>query len=286
MTFRSFKYSIGTTMLAGLLATAAFAQTPASDPYGPAGPPPGMQQQGQYLSSPTIRVSTDSRVTRRTPISSRVQRPNSRPQRPSPTCSRPSCHPRLPAARSPRRRLHLDPRLLGMERNRLRVGRWSLGCTSLRWRSLDPRLLGLGLRRLLLVPRLLGTLRRLLRWHQLRLRLLRHRLLRRILGRWPLLVQPRLLQHRPRLRLPHLHPRLLRILRTPGRQQLRPQHLDRATIAQHPASVDPASTVALTLLRRKPFQLQRLVRQRSALLQRKCWLQLRRTQLRPTEPEL
>ena len=56
MTFRSLKYSVGTTMLAGLLATAAFSQTPASDPYGPAGPPPGMQQgqtqqpynQGQY----------------------------------------------------------------------------------------------------------------------------------------------------------------------------------------------------------------------------------------------
>ncbi len=44
MTFRSLKYSVGTTMLAGLLATAAFSQTPASDPYGLAGPPPDMQQ--------------------------------------------------------------------------------------------------------------------------------------------------------------------------------------------------------------------------------------------------
>ena len=59
MTFlHSFKNSLGTTVLAGLLLSAtAFAQapsqTPPSDPYGPAGPPPDMQQQqgnpqGQY----------------------------------------------------------------------------------------------------------------------------------------------------------------------------------------------------------------------------------------------
>ena len=63
MTFlRSFKNSVGTTVLAGLLlSTGAFAQapsqTPSSDPYGPAGPPPDMQQQqgnpqGQYTQQP------------------------------------------------------------------------------------------------------------------------------------------------------------------------------------------------------------------------------------------
>jgi hypothetical protein len=42
---RRFKNSIAAAMLAGLvLSTAAFAQAPASDPYGPAGPPPDMQQ--------------------------------------------------------------------------------------------------------------------------------------------------------------------------------------------------------------------------------------------------
>ena len=50
---RLFKASIVTTALAGLILSAtANAQTPASDPYGPAGPPPDMQQQqgqpGQY----------------------------------------------------------------------------------------------------------------------------------------------------------------------------------------------------------------------------------------------
>src|SRR5271156_7038097 len=56
---RLFKSSLTTAMLAGLiLSTAAFAQTPASDPYGPAGPPPDMQQnsqnqyQGQYAQQP------------------------------------------------------------------------------------------------------------------------------------------------------------------------------------------------------------------------------------------
>jgi hypothetical protein len=46
MTFlRSFTNSVGATVLAGLLSTSAFAQAPSSDPYGPAGPPPDMQQQ-------------------------------------------------------------------------------------------------------------------------------------------------------------------------------------------------------------------------------------------------
>jgi WXXGXW repeat (2 copies) len=46
---RLFKNSIATTALAGLILSATvFAQTPASDPYGPAGPPPDIQQQGQY----------------------------------------------------------------------------------------------------------------------------------------------------------------------------------------------------------------------------------------------
>jgi WXXGXW repeat (2 copies) len=56
---RRFKRSIAATMLAGLvLSTAAFAQTPSSDPYGPAGPPPDMQQgspqnqPGQYGQQP------------------------------------------------------------------------------------------------------------------------------------------------------------------------------------------------------------------------------------------
>jgi hypothetical protein len=56
---RRFKNSIAATMLAGLvLSTAAFAQTPTSDPYGPAGPPPDMQQsnpgnpQDQYGQQP------------------------------------------------------------------------------------------------------------------------------------------------------------------------------------------------------------------------------------------
>ena len=53
MTFLcGFKHTVGTTLLAGLvLSTAALAQTPSSDPYGPAGPPPDMQQ-GQYAQQP------------------------------------------------------------------------------------------------------------------------------------------------------------------------------------------------------------------------------------------
>ena len=72
------------------------------------------------------------------------------------------------------------------------TGSTAPGCSALRRRALDPRLLGLGRWRLPLVPRLLGPHRRLLRRHQLRLRLLRHRLLRRLLARRPLLLQPRL----------------------------------------------------------------------------------------------
>ncbi len=51
-------------------------------------------------------------------------------------------------------------------------------------------------RQLLLERRLLGQQHRLLRWHQLWLRLLRDRLLRRLLERRTLLVQPRLQQLR------------------------------------------------------------------------------------------
>ena len=63
-------------------------------------------------------------------------------------------------------------------------------------RAVDARVLGLGRRRLLLERRLLGPDHRLLWRHQLRLRLLRHRLLRRILGPPSLLLQPRVQQLR------------------------------------------------------------------------------------------
>jgi hypothetical protein len=53
MSPRLFKSSIAITAIAGLvLSTAVLAQAPASDPYGPAGPPPDMQQQGQYAQQP------------------------------------------------------------------------------------------------------------------------------------------------------------------------------------------------------------------------------------------
>ena len=58
-------------------------------------------------------------------------------------------------------------------------------------RSLDPRLLGLVSQPLGLPPWILGPPHRLLRRHQLRLRLHRRRLLRRLLERQYLLLQPR-----------------------------------------------------------------------------------------------
>src|SRR5271165_316428 len=74
------------------------------------------------------------------------------------------------AADGPLRRLFVDARLLGIWRSGLLLGAGYVGAAALSWLALDSRLLGLGWG-LRLAWRLLGSSRRILRWHQLRLRL-------------------------------------------------------------------------------------------------------------------
>ena len=73
--------------------------------------------------------------------------------------------PRLRPARGPRAQLSLDPRLLELRPRRLLLGPRSLVCPSLLRRALDPRLLVLLRQPLPLPSRLLGPSHRLLRRH-------------------------------------------------------------------------------------------------------------------------
>src|SRR6201998_4968199 len=70
-------------------------------------------------------------------------------------------------------RLHLGPWVLGVGRRPVLLGTRDLGARTGRRLSLDTRILGLGRRLLRLARGVLGSARRFLRWHQLRLRLLR-----------------------------------------------------------------------------------------------------------------
>ncbi len=130
--------------------------------------------------------------------------------------------PRLRPTPRARRRLPLDTRLLGLRSRWLLLGSRRLDRTSLLRRSLDAWLLGLVGQSLSLAPRLLGHPRRLLWRRQLRLWIHRRRLLRWLLERRPLLLQPLRHQRRPlchqrlhphrRLQQPHLR-------RTPHQQR-------------------------------------------------------------------
>ena len=81
-------------------------------------------------------------------------------------------------------------RLLEPEPQRLLLGAGRLGGAVHR-RAVDAGLLGFRGRHLSVARRLLGAAHRLLRRHQLRLRLYRHRFRGRLLGSRPLLLQPR-----------------------------------------------------------------------------------------------
>src|SRR5260221_8386265 len=90
----------------------------------------------------------------------------------------------LRAADLPRRRLYLDAWLLVLQRRwRLFLGSRNMGVGARSRLPVDARLLGLGERTLCLECRILGSKRRLLRRNRLRIRLLRQRLRRPLLGR-------------------------------------------------------------------------------------------------------
>src|SRR4029077_20304455 len=89
---------------------------------------------------------------------------------------RPARAARLRAAALPRRRLHLDARLLGLPPRRLLLGSRHMGDTTDRGCALDTRLLGMGQWRVHMARRLLGTAHWLLWWRELRVRLLWRRL--------------------------------------------------------------------------------------------------------------
>src|SRR3984957_14655628 len=103
----------------------------------------------------------------------------------------------LRAADHSGRGLYLGAWLLGLgcQRRRLLLGTWLLGGSAAARIAVDASLLGLGRGPLRLPARLLGPGSRLLRRHRLRLRLYRRRLLRRSLGPWRILLQPRGQQH-------------------------------------------------------------------------------------------
>ena len=90
---------------------------------------------------------------------------------------------RLRAAGRPCAQLHLDPRLLVLGTRRLLLDPRRLVRSTLLRRPLDPWLLGLVSQSLGFPSRLLGTAHRILRRHQLRVRLHRRRLLRWLLER-------------------------------------------------------------------------------------------------------
>ncbi len=173
------------------------ALAPASAPAAAPAPPP----QGRVLA---IRSEAQPQQTaesyapqyppQQTPFSRRRPvlpgRPDRRParrRRPGPTRrvrrSTPTASPRLRPASSPRAQLHLDPRLLVLGSRRLLLDPRRLVRPTLLRSPLDPRLLGLVSQPLGFPPRLLGPAHRLLRRHQLRLRLHRRRLPRRLLER-------------------------------------------------------------------------------------------------------
>src|SRR5579863_8705506 len=103
----------------------------------------------------------------------------------------------LRAADHSGRGLYLGAWLLGLgcQRFRLLLGAGHLGAAAAAGIALDAGLLGLGRRSLRLPARILGPGSRLLRRHRLWLRLFRRRLLRRPLGPWRILLQPRGQQH-------------------------------------------------------------------------------------------
>ena len=144
--------------------------------------------------SPSIPTRSDRAST--TPPDDQTTRPIRTPPRPTTSSTQegqsppvelrrpaPTAPPRLRPARSPRAQLHLDPRLLVLGSRRLLLDPRRLVRSALLRSPLDPRILGLVPRSLGLPPRLLGTPHRLLRRHQLRLRLHRRRLSRRLLER-------------------------------------------------------------------------------------------------------
>ena len=106
----------------------------------------------------------------------------------------------LRATSAARSRVYLDPRLLGLRGRRLLLGSRRLGAPAERWPSVDPRLLGICGWRLWMAWRLLGSACRLLWRGQLRIRLWRRRLRRRRVARRGLRLQQRRgeLRRRPR----------------------------------------------------------------------------------------
>src|SRR5215469_542837 len=106
---------------------------------------------------------------------------------------RPSCVTRIRSTSVSCAWLHLGTGILGMEsRSRqLLLGSWHVGASAASRRAVDAWLLGLLRRPVLLAPRTLGTKSRLLRRHQLRLWIPRHRLSWRRMAWSRLLLQSR-----------------------------------------------------------------------------------------------
>ncbi len=104
----------------------------------------------------------------------------------------------------PRPRLHLDPRILGLRSGWLFLGSRQMGSDSATRLPLDSRVLGMVGRRLRLAPWALGTGSRFLRWRELRLRLHRLWIPRRLLGWRTFLLQPIGHQREHNLRPQHL----------------------------------------------------------------------------------
>jgi hypothetical protein len=97
---------------------------------------------------------------------------------------------RLRATSGPRAWLHLGSGLLGVWAGRILLGSGNLGTAASRRRAVDSRLLGLGEWTLCVASRLLGTPCGILRRNQLRVRIHRSGLCRRILEKRRLLLQP------------------------------------------------------------------------------------------------
>ena len=89
-----------------------------------------------------------------------------------------------------RGKLHLDSGILVLVSGWILLGAGSVGACALRWCLVDPWILGLRWKSLWLAPWLLGTVHRLLRRHQLWLRIFRQWLSRRLLEPRRVLLQP------------------------------------------------------------------------------------------------